>query len=75
MVKDVKTGDCFRADHLLEGALFLFYYLIHIEPPTVSLHYWQLVGKKTLGKESKTVGSAIYTQKEEHLNAQLFKQS
>ena len=23
MVKDVKTGDCFRADHLLEGALFL----------------------------------------------------
>ena len=31
MVKDVKTGDCFRADHLLEGALFLFYYLIHIE--------------------------------------------
>ena len=31
MVKDVKTGDCFRADHLLEGALFLFYHLIHIE--------------------------------------------
>ena len=31
MVKEVKTGDCFRADHLLEGALFLFYYLIHIE--------------------------------------------
>ena len=48
MVKDVKTGDCFRADHLLEGALFLFYYLIHIEPPTVSLHYWELVGKKNI---------------------------
>ena len=24
MVKDVKTGDCYRADHLLEGEFLLF---------------------------------------------------
>ena len=27
MVKDVKTGDCYRADHLLEGELPSFYLL------------------------------------------------
>ena len=44
--------------------------MTHSEPTLLGVS-----GKKTLGKESKTAGSAIYTQKEEHLNAQLFKQS